>query len=63
MKIKDWWVLEKDGEFYAIEDTNCLQPRMVGAIVVGIGAFKLPKDAIEHFAYIEANKSIRRKKE
>ena len=62
MKTKDWWVIEKDGEFYALEDKTGVKPRMVGAKVVGVGMFKKPEDAIDHFAYIEANKPMRRKK-
>jgi hypothetical protein len=59
---KDWWVLERDGEFFALEDTTGQRPRMAGAIVVGVGSFKKPADAIDYFTYVEANKPMRRKK-
>ena len=53
MKPKDWFVIEKDGEFYAVEDIHDgVEPKMIGGKVVGICSFRKPVDAIDHIKFV-----------
>ena len=63
MKSKDWFVLEQDGKFYAVEDRHDQTiPRMKGGTIVGIVSFAKPVDAIEYITFVELNKPMRRNK-
>ena len=60
MKCRDWFVIEKNGEYFAIEDKHeGIRPK--GANIVGICSFEKPVDAIEYIKFIESNKPMRRK--
>ena len=60
MKCKDWFVIEKDGEYYAIEDKHeGVRPK--GVNIVGMVMFEKPTDAIEYIKLIESTKPMRRK--
>jgi hypothetical protein len=53
---KDWFVImDKNGEFYAIEDkhTTGKEPKIAGGgEVVGVCSFKKAKDAIDHIKWV-----------
>lgn len=63
MSIKDWWVIEKDGKYYAVEDKhNGIKPKMIGATLRGRCCFKEAVDAIDYITFVDANRPMRRSK-
>ena len=63
MSSKDWWVIEMDGEFFAVEDKHDgIKPKMLKGNLVGIVSFNKPVDAIDYIKFVEANKPMRRSK-
>ena len=53
MKNKDWFIIRRENEFYAIEDIHSgTEPKVIGGEVVGICSFKEPQDAVDYIKFI-----------